>query len=235
MGTPWPWVPGGQHQPVPREAPRVAGPGLPAEAPQPTREPARTGAGPRGSGQGPAGRGGNASPTGRPAAIWFPSAQPSSAQLQRAPRPATSSALAVREGTRTAGFLPSPAEPQGAAWHPHQGGCLPPDPPQPPEPPGRGPHAAHEASAPTSGATRSPRCAPSRHTAFAWAVPSALSLCSAYCCRHQGPPNFSLLARGPHICAFNDRTISPTGPQCPARHPHVKANTRHRGWPAGLR
>lgn len=76
-----------------------------------------------GVGAGPSWPWWNTSPTGRSAAIWFLSAQPSSAQLQRAPRPATSSALAVREGTRPAGFLSSPVEPQGAARHPpgHQG------------------------------------------------------------------------------------------------------------------
>lgn len=200
MGAPW--VPRDQHKPIPRAAPRVARSGQPAKAPQPTQEPVRTGAAPRGSGQGPAGCGWNASPTGRPAAIWFPSAQPSSAQLQRAPRPATSSALAVREGTRTAGFLSSLVEPQGAARHP----------PQPPGPSGSGPHAAHKASAPTSWATC---CAFSRHT---WPLPGLsppLSLCSASGCRHQGLPNFSRLARGPHIYAFNDRPVPPTGAQCP--------------------
>lgn len=175
MGTPWPWVPGNQHQPIPWKAPRAAAPGLPAEALQPTREPAVTGAGPQGSGQGPAGRGGIRAPlAARPPSGFY---LPSPARPNFKGRPARPLPLPWPCGKAPGRPASSPA-----LWSPREQ---------------LGTHPATRASTPTSRATR---CAPSTHTAFAWAAPPTVPLHSLLP-QTRGTPK--LLPPGswsPHLC-----------------------------------
>lgn len=175
MGTPWPRVPGNQHQPIPWKAPRAAAPGLPAEALQPTREPAVTGAGPQGSGQGPAGRGGIRAPlAARPPSGFY---LPSPARPNFKGRPARPLPLPWPCGKAPGRPASSPA-----LWSPREQ---------------LGTHPAPRAPTPMSRATR---CAPSTHTAFAWAAPSTVPLHSLLP-QTRGTPK--LLPPGswsPHLC-----------------------------------